>query len=233
MRQMIKMGLIVWVAFFGVIAIADPSSDASNEATVSVVDRSPDALQLAMKAAFSEVMVKTSGDPQVMSRPVMKKMALNVMQWVQSYSYLALPSTNPAQKPELFLQVVFDSAGLQTLLAPAAERAEAARTAVDAPSDSSVSSSLTVSPSSPADVALVISGVSNMDDYVQVMRSLRAKNDVVHVAVRDVKNNQMALEVKLSGDRDQFRQLLANDTHFRLADSDGDTTAMQYYWIGS
>lgn len=238
MRQMIKLGLILWMAFCGGMAFADStdsSDDASNQATVAVVDRSPDALQLALKAAFSEAMVKISGDPQVMSRPIMKKMSLSATQWVQSYSYLELPSTNPNQKPELFLQVVFDGAGLQALLAPAQERAEAARTAVNAPSSlpSSSSPSSSLSSSSPSVVMLVVSGVSNIGDYVQVMRSLRAKNDVVHVAVRDVNNNQMAVQVKLSGDQDQFRQLLANDANFRRADSDGDTSSMQYYWIGN
>lgn len=239
MRQMIKLGLILWMVFCGGMAFADStdsSDDASNQATVAVVDRSPDALQLALKAAFSEAMVKISGDPQVMSRPIMKKMSLSATQWVQSYSYLELPSTNPNQKPELFLQVVFDGAGLQALLAPAQERAEAARTAVNAPPPSISSSALpssSLSPSSPSVVMLVVSGVSNIGDYVQVMRSLRAKNDVVHVAVRDVNNNQMAVQVTLSGDQDQFRQLLANDTNFRRADSDGDTASMQYYWIGN
>jgi hypothetical protein len=200
------------------------STDALNQATVTVVDRSAASLQQGLQAAFTEVLTRISKNPEIMSRPSIKNAALNVTQWVESYSYLELPNTNTDAQTELFLQVSFDGAGLQQLLQmPMQKTAEVDHVdhADHAPQ-----------PSQSA-VTLVVSGVKSMADYVQVMHAVRDKSDVTQVSVNDLKDDQVSLGVRISGDSQQFQQILAADNNFKSIDSGLQSSQLQYYWMGN
>lgn len=216
MRKWITVAMILLAGSCGLGVFAEPI-DGLDQATVAVVDRSESSLQQGLQAAFSEVLVRMSGNQAVMSRPIIKKAALNLTQWVQSYSYLELPSTNTNAQSELFLQVTFDGAGLQQLLHEAPKTLAAEH-----------------SPEVPqSDVTMLVSGVKSMTDYVQMMHALRDKSDVTQVSVDDLKNDQVSLHVKISGESEQFRQILAADNNFRSIDSELQSSQLQYYWVGS
>lgn len=217
MRKWIAVVLISLVASCGITAVAE-SVDALNQATVTVVDRSPEALTLGLYAAFSEVMVRMSGNSEIMSRPAIKKAALNLTQWVQSYSYLELPNTNANLQTGLFLQVSFDETGLRSLLQSPAQKMAHIQ------NSSEVSQSV---------VTLVVSGVKNMADYVQMMHALRGKNDVTYASVNNVKNDEVSVRVKISGDSGQFQQILAADGNFKSVDTGLQSSQLQYYWMGN
>ncbi|OGT43972.1 MAG: hypothetical protein A3F13_04395 [Gammaproteobacteria bacterium RIFCSPHIGHO2_12_FULL_40_19] len=218
MRKWITVVLVFFGASYGFMTFAD-STDALDQATVTVVNRSSTALQMGLQAAFSEVLVRMSGNPEIMSRPSIKKAALNLTQWVQSYSYLEMPNTNTNAQEELFLQVSFDGAGLQQLLHTGPQKTTQA--------DNNA-------PSTPqSGVLLVVAGVKSMADYVQVMHALRAKNDVTQVSVKNVKNDQVFLRVKISGDSGAFQQVLAADNNFKSIDDGMQSSQLQYYWMGN
>lgn len=218
MRQWITVGL-VFLGFLGFSAAFAEPIDALTQATVTVVDRSASSLQQGLQAAFAEVLTRMGKNPDIMSRPRIKKAALNVTQWVQSYSYLELPSTNTNAQTELFLQVSFDGAGLQQLLQMPMQKTAEADHVTQQPSQSAVT--------------LVVSGIKSMADYVQVMHALRDKSDVTQVSVNDLKDDQVSLAVKISGDSGQFQQMLAADNNFKSTDSGLQSSPLQYYWMGN
>lgn len=219
MRSLIAAVLVFLATSYGFAAFAE-SADALNQATVTVLDRSGTALQAGLQAAFSEVMVRMSENPAIMSRSSIKKASFSVTQWVQSYSYLELPSTNTNTPSELFLQVSFDGAGLQQLLHTTPPQTAQANNTPPAVSQAST-------------VTLVVSGVKTMADYMQVMHALRDKSDVTHVAVNDVKNDQVSLHVKISDASGQFQQVLAADNNFKSMDAGLQASELQYYWMGN
>lgn len=98
------------------------SVDQLNQATVSVSNRSEAVLHQALQDAFSQVLVKTSGNPHVMTLPVIQNALSNVSQWVQSYAYED-QSTQTTNSPTVQLQVIFDQAGIQRLLHDAGQAA--------------------------------------------------------------------------------------------------------------
>jgi hypothetical protein len=62
---------------------------------------------------------------------------------------------------------------------------------------------------------------------------VRDKSDVTQVSVNDLKDDQVSLDVKISGDSGQFQQILAADNNFKLKDSDLQSSQLQYYWMGN
>lgn len=255
MRRWMIGALIFSMVSYNLPLFAD-STDVANEATVSVVDRSPEALQQGLKTAFGEVLVRMSGNPQIMSRPAIQKVALSVTQWVESYSYLDLPGTGTNAQPELFLQVVFDADGLRQLLQQTPQQRVAASKLSMMETDSSTVSNddATVSnaPSAsndeaaavkasdtadatPSDsgVVMIVSGVKGIADHAQIVKALKSVPDVERVSVREVTEDQMAIQLKLSDNRDHFQQLLASNQNFKLAESEFQTTPLQYFWIGN
>src|SRR3990167_3381629 len=87
-----------------------------NETTVAIADQSATSLQLGLQAAFSDVMVKMSGNPAIMSAPPVQAASKNVMQWLQSYAYIPQTTAVSPEKPAWVLQVVFNKTGLEQLL---------------------------------------------------------------------------------------------------------------------
>jgi len=100
--------VLVWLG----IAQADVVPN-MNTTAVNVVDRSSKALQHAFRKAYSQVLIKISGNPSVMTLPAIQNEATNVNQYIQSYSYQN--NTAPAEPP-LTVQVTFDFKALSQLL---------------------------------------------------------------------------------------------------------------------
>lgn len=82
--------------------------DPLNEITIPISDRSPQQFQQALKTAFPAVLIKMSGNTQIMKLPAIQSATNNIQQWVQSYSYTTQPS--------LQLQITFDQSALKNLL---------------------------------------------------------------------------------------------------------------------
>lgn len=82
--------------------------DPLNEITIPISDRSPQQFQQTLKTAFPTVLIKMSGNTQIMKLPAIQSATNNIQQWVQSYSYTTQPS--------LQLQITFDQSALKNLL---------------------------------------------------------------------------------------------------------------------
>lgn len=100
--------VLVWLG----IAQADVVPN-MNTTLVNVVDRSSKALKHAFHKAYSQVLIKISGNPSVMTLPAIQNEAANVNQYIQSYSYRN--NTAPGEPP-LTVQVTFDFKALSQLL---------------------------------------------------------------------------------------------------------------------
>ena len=247
MRKMIKLLLIVLSIFCTGLTFANENDTVVssenqapavarplNESTVVVADRSPTALQLGLQSAFTDVMVKSSGNPDEMSSPVIQKAANNVTQWVQSYSYVEQP--NPASaKSTLTLHVVFDPAGVQKLIRKSARKAGSAKRAkkLNQPLQSNSQPTQVSQLDSPSTVMMLVSGVHSLADYVQVMHAVRDKNDVMRVSVSDMQSDHILLKVKVIGNSTDFQKVLASDTNFKSIADNLQTKQLQYYWMGN
>src|SRR3989338_5516037 len=87
-------------------------ANAINTVTISVPDRSQAALQAGLRTALSDVMVRMSGNPQIMTLPDIRAAVSDANNWVQNYSYV----TSSTADSGLGLQVTFDHAGLSKIL---------------------------------------------------------------------------------------------------------------------
>lgn len=109
--------IIFWV-FQCSVTLAVPVTNL-DQATITVPDRSASALTDGLKAGFKTVLVKLSGNPQVMTLPTIQNALPDLQQWVQSYAYV--PSMGSDGESLLQLQVQFDQAGLKQLLREAGQ----------------------------------------------------------------------------------------------------------------
>lgn len=194
------------------------ANDVLSQVTVAVTDRSATALQLALQSAFSETLIKMSGNPNIMTLPAIQKASQNLTQWVQSYTYIDANQSNAtsAAAPGLLLQVTFDQLGLQQLLQATTQTAEKKEGLRDQQT-----------------ITLLVSGVKTIADYVQLARALRAKNDVKQVLVGDMKSDQVSLQIQLAGTVAQFQQLLSADPNFKSEAVGMQSNQLQYYWMGN
>ena len=207
----------------GIVMPSNPSATpvaqpaVSNQVTVAVLDRSAAALNLSLQSAFSEIMQNLSGNPQIMTNPAIQKASANAVQWVQSYAYVQQPVTNPQLPPALTLQVVFDVEGLQQLL----------KTATQKPTTKTVATA--------SSVIVVVTGIASIDDYVEIMRELRAMPGVVHVTAKNVETDRVTLDVKTTQAPLQFQDALSSNMHFRLDSAEDvpqtNPMVLQYRWI--
>lgn len=83
-----------------------------NSVTVNVTDRSPAARQAAITNAFDQVLIKMSGNTQLINNSAVKDAKAQASLYVQSYRYINPGSTNPT----LRMHITFNQAALTKLL---------------------------------------------------------------------------------------------------------------------
>lgn len=221
---------MIFCVFLGllcsVMSFADPVPATGTAVPVSVVvpDQSPASLQTGLQAAFSQWMMQTSHDPQIMTQPAVQTALKNVMQWVQSYQYVSQTDTSSSAQPITVLQVVFDQTATQSLLNSPAKTATQNTTQ---PSTENIT----------APLQITIANIRNMQDYTQALQALRAKPDVKNVVASEINSNQVQFEITLAGNIDHFLQDLSSDNHFRAEASDfqpaGAAHTKQFSWAGN
>src|SRR5262245_25463478 len=109
MLSVIRLLLALLAICYASSLLADPMASESapapaavpvmNPVNVAVVDRSAASLQLGFQSAFSEALQIMSRNPDIMKKPTIQKASMNVVQYVQSYSYVAQPNANPQLPP--------------------------------------------------------------------------------------------------------------------------------------
>lgn len=114
------LGLLVAIALLmqPVLVLAVDVPDL-NQVVLTVPDRSPTALSNAINKAFSQVLIKLSGNPQVMTLPAIQNALPDLQQWVKSYAYES--QTSPEGIVTLQLTVAFDESSLTQLLREAGQ----------------------------------------------------------------------------------------------------------------
>lgn len=193
-----------------------------NEATVAVSDQSSIALQLALQAAFSEVMIKSTGDAKIMAQPLVQTVSANISEVVQSYNYIQSTNTGSTTQPPLTLHVVFDSNALQQLLQTLKNTAD------NQPN----------TPPPATQIKLMITGVKNMNDYAQMMQALHQIPGVTSLSVISMDPDRIAIEAHLSVDVSQFENSMTATNQLKplmttTPPSDGATPTLFYLWSGA
>lgn len=90
-----------------------------NTADVPVANQSKAALAKALPQALSEVLVKISGNPGVMTLPSIQNALPNINQYVQSFSYQEKTEIN--NNKQWYAHIIFDRKGLRKILQKASQ----------------------------------------------------------------------------------------------------------------
>ncbi len=90
-----------------------PAADNLFEADVPVAGQQPDQRTAYLKTAMEEVLVRVTGQREVLDRPEIQSLLGKPEQFVQQYRYYTLPESAP---PQLMLRVRFDGEALQQAL---------------------------------------------------------------------------------------------------------------------
>jgi hypothetical protein len=83
------------------------------EADVPVAGQQPDLRPAGMKTALQEVLVRLTGQPDVLNRAPVRSLLDSPERFVQQYRYHTLPGSTP---PQLMLRVQFDGGAIQQAL---------------------------------------------------------------------------------------------------------------------
>lgn len=89
------------------------AADVLFETDVPVESQQPDLRAGYMKAALQEVLVRVTGQPDVLNRPAVRTLLESPERFVEQYRYYTQPESSP---PRLLLRVRFDGAAIQQAL---------------------------------------------------------------------------------------------------------------------
>lgn len=99
--------------FFAVMAFADSPTDLTT-ITLPVADQTQPALVSVAPEAMRQVLVKMSGNPNVVTSPNVKAALSHASQWIQSFTYTTAPGDN--NTTALSVTIHFDPQALSKLL---------------------------------------------------------------------------------------------------------------------
>ncbi|MGB7932531.1 MAG: DUF2066 domain-containing protein [Gammaproteobacteria bacterium] len=107
--------LLVIGAILCLLSVSGSASAMDNlfEADVPVAGQQPDLRSAYMKTALQEVLVRVTGQPDVLRRDSVRAMLDSPEQFVQQYRYYTVPESTP---PRLMLRVNFDGGSIQQAL---------------------------------------------------------------------------------------------------------------------
>jgi hypothetical protein len=107
--------LLVIGAFvcLGAVTGITPASDNLFQADVPVDSQQPDLRAAYMKTALQEVLVRVTGQPEVLNRESVRSMLETPERFVQQYRYFTQPESTP---PRLMLRVDFDGGAIEQAL---------------------------------------------------------------------------------------------------------------------
>jgi uncharacterized protein len=107
--------LLVIGAFLCLLSVSGIASAGDNlfEADVPVAGQQPDLRTAYMKSALQEVLVRVTGQPDVLNRDPVRSMLDSPERFVQQYRYYTVPGSTP---PRLMLRVNFDGGSIQQAL---------------------------------------------------------------------------------------------------------------------
>jgi uncharacterized protein len=107
--------LFVIGAFLCLLSVSGivPAGDKLFEADVPVAGQQPDLRTAYMKTALQEVLVRVTGQPEVLTRDSVRAMLDSPERFVQQYRYYTVPGSTP---PRLMLRVSFDGGSIKEAL---------------------------------------------------------------------------------------------------------------------
>ena len=107
--------LFVIGAFLCLLSVSGivPAGDKLFEADVPVAGQQPDLRTAYMKTALQEVLVRVTGQPEVLTRDSVRAMLDSPERFVQQYRYYTVPGSTP---PRLMLRVSFDGGSIKQAL---------------------------------------------------------------------------------------------------------------------
>jgi hypothetical protein len=110
LTRLFVIGIVLGLSSICGIAKA---SDNLYEADLPVAGQQPDLRAAYMKTALQEVLVRVTGQPDVLNRDSVRSMLDSPERFVQQYRYYTVPASTP---PQLMLRVNFDGGAIQQAL---------------------------------------------------------------------------------------------------------------------
>lgn len=192
-----------------------------NTAQVAVMDESSTATQLGLQAAFADVLIKITGNPQIMTMPAAEAAANNVSQFVQSYAFSESQNNAPPAKPGVFLNVVFDKdalTALQTKLMTPTQPTKPTPAVAQTPQNN---------------VQLAVAGIQDMDDFHLLIQTLRGIPGVLSVSTNNVSPNEVDLTVRVNGGEQTLATNLSGNLSFKplISAANNNPSKLFYLWV--
>lgn len=201
---------LVRFALILMMALAAPAwaEDDAADAQVPVADCQMTTINQALPQALSSVLMRISGNPDVMTLASIQDQVSEPNRFVTSYQCVA----NAAEGEEPWLaQIHFDAHALKKLLKTSDQASLGA---------------------TQAQVALYISGVNNLTDYAAVLGELKKLTAVSHVSVAAINQDSLILQVAVAGGSQALQSDLVNSPQFSAQAAGANADLSYRYNLG-
>jgi hypothetical protein len=185
------------------------------QAEIIVKDRTTEVLQEALQLALEQVLVKTSGDPQVADIGTVHDHLAEAQNYVDRYEYL--PDPNDPSHQKLILQVKFSPKSVRQLL----QHTVAAQDV-----------------SSEEGFSIHVYGIKGLNDFSEVVNYVRALSSVTSVEASTVDSDDVILTVKSGAGLEALKKAIVSTTDHRLTpietdkkSADSASTMLTYRWV--
>jgi len=185
-------------------AFAAPDQDRMT-AKVSVANESNAALQSALPAAFAQVLINVTGNPDIMNQPNVAKRKPDLSSFLQNYTFVR--ENGPQGNQELFAQITFDKTAVNEFLQQAGQHIV-----------------------SPQAVRLEILGVNSLQDYLDVVKAIKNLPEIKGVSVMNTSGSTLILTVQTNGGAQNLTQILSTNQNFSVSAADPEAGSADLYY---
>lgn len=192
---------------------ASPEGDAY-QVEIQVKDRSPLVLKGALQEAFTEILIRASGDSELVNEEKIHNYLSKAQDYVERYEYL--PDPNDGTQQKLILRVTFSPKMVRALIAD----------------------SVTDEVTSESGINLHVYGVNGLNDFSEVVNYVRALPSVTSVEASTVDADDVILTVQSTTGKAALEKMILQAADHRLtpitidktsAESEGNQLA--YRWV--
>lgn len=201
---LVRFALIPMMAFLAPAWAEDGPADAE----LPVANCQTTTINAALPQALSSVLIRMSGNPDLMTLPSVQAQVSEPARFVTSYQCVA--NSQASDQPWL-AQIHFDAHALKKLL-KAGDQAALGTTQTQ--------------------VAVYVSGVNNLSDYSAVLGEFKKIAAVSHVSVAAIDQDHLILQVAVAGGSQALQTDLVNSPQFSAQAVGSDADLSYRYNLG-
>lgn len=204
------------------IALADPlpapvmANSFNYVAQVPVATQSSAEVPQALNLALKQVLIKISGDPNIINNPRLQHLIANPSSVMRQFNYQAVPFN--ISSSGLILQVTFDKVMLDHILRKIQN--SNGNTTVTGDTATSLSPpplpDVLAAPMGAVPMQVVISPVNNYNDYQQAIALVQRIPGVLRVSIQQATGNFLILNVHFNGSRQNFQSAINQQTRLKI-----------------